>query len=136
MKDYGERALSHDTEMSRTALRSIVRGTSVPRRENAERIALALGRKLGEIEWPRGFTQTTPDGTTYVVDGEIPEDLAGLIEASAGSTEIDPTEVDVLADPELTRIGARSALRALMQYLGREETDKVYRQNFGIVEDE
>lgn len=136
VRKYSERALSHDTGISRTALRNIVRGVSVPRRETAERIAFGLGRKLGEIVWPRGFTQATPDGTTYVVGGEIPEDLAGLIEAEVGnSSGVDPTEVDVLADPELVRVGARSALRALMQYLGKEETDRIYRQNFGTGQD-
>jgi len=133
----GERKLAKTLKMSRTALRNIIKGESVPRRETAERITSVLGRRLGEIDWPHGFSQTTQDGTTYVVGGEIPEDLAGFIEAEIGNaTGVDPTEHPVLEDPELVRVGARSALRALMQYLGKEETDRVYEQNFGTDEDD
>lgn len=64
------------------------------------------------------------------------EDLTGLVEAEAGNaTGADPTEEDVMKNPELVRIGLRGALRALMRHLGKEETDRIYRQNFGTAED-
>ncbi len=60
------------------------------------------------------------------------EDITGLVEAEIGNaTGADPMEEDVMANPELVRIGLRGALRALMRHLGRKETDQAYRRVFG-----
>jgi hypothetical protein len=62
-------------------------------------------------------------------------DIVGEVEAEASNATggaVDPTEVDVMRDPELVRLGLRTLLRSLMFHLGPDETERAYEKAFGF----
>jgi transcriptional regulator with XRE-family HTH domain len=60
------------------------------------------------------------------------EGLESIVEVeAANATQVSPDEQDIRSNPELARIGLIHAMRAIMRYLGKEETLRAVRAVFG-----
>jgi transcriptional regulator with XRE-family HTH domain len=60
------------------------------------------------------------------------EGLESIVEVeAANATQVSPDEQDIRSNPELARIGLIHAMRAIMRYLGKEETLRAFRAVFG-----
>ena len=119
------RSLAGAVGMSPTTVSGIETGKiENPRYESVVRLARGLGVALEEIEEFRPALRA-------VAQDRVPEDAEELVELEVtnmtGGELFTVTEMD----PELDRGGGRQALRSLMWWLGREETDRMYAKVFG-----
>lgn len=91
-----------------------------------QRLAAAWGVEVGEVMWPGELGESG-----------VPRELESIIEAEAmnvvanATQTFDLSDLDVLNDPELLRLGEEGSLRLLMLRQGSRAVDRIYRQTFG-----
>jgi transcriptional regulator with XRE-family HTH domain len=119
---------------------------SHPSYEVAAKLSRALGLEPTEIAefapvvqaakgqdeegWPIVIRQSS--GRSRDMEFVEREGLESIVEVeAANATQVSPDEQDIRSNPELARIGLIHAMRAIMRYLGKEETLRAVRAVFG-----
>ena len=120
------RSLAEAVGMSPTTVSGIETGKNEnPRYESVVRLAGGLGVAPEQVE------EFGP-ALRAVARKRVPEDAEEFIKAEL----VNMTNDGVFGtpgewDPELARAGGRQAMRSLMRWLGKEETDRAYAKEFG-----
>jgi transcriptional regulator with XRE-family HTH domain len=145
-RGWSQRRLASEADVHLNTVWKTETGQSHPSYEVATKIARALGlepREIeefapvvqaaegsGEEEWPLTIRRTS--ATAKDLEFAEREDLVSFVEAeAANATQMSPDKQDVWSNPELVRIGLIHAMRAMMRHLGKEETLRAFRVEFG-----
>lgn len=119
------RSLAEAVGLSPTTVSGIETGKiENPRYESVVRLSRGLGVAPEDVE------EFQP-ALRAIARERVPEEAEELVETEI--MNITGGELFTISgvDPELARAGGRQALRSLMRWLGREETDRMYAKVFG-----